>query len=54
MKDPSLVCMALLIVFSYFIYMYIGPGGDGIIFGSVMGAVMMLAGIKYERGKYLT
>jgi len=50
-KDPSLVCMAGLIVFTYFIYMYIGPGGDGAIFGSVIAAVCLLAGVKYERAR---
>jgi len=51
MKDLALVFMAALVVISYLIYMVCGPGGDGVIFGSVLGAVCLLAGVKYERGK---
>jgi len=51
MKDLGLVCMAGFIAVCYFIYMYIGPGGDGVIFGSVLGAICVLAGVKYERNK---
>lgn len=51
MNDNYLVCMAALIVVSYFIYMFIGPGGDGVIFASVVGAVCVLTGVKYERMK---
>jgi len=46
MKDPGLVCMGGFVVFAYFIYMYIGPGGDGVIFGSVLVVLGAIAGIK--------
>jgi hypothetical protein len=50
-NDKSLVCMACLIVVSYFIYMWLGPGGDGLIYASVVGSVCLLAGVKYERNR---
>ena len=48
MKDNQLVCMAGLIIAAYAIYMGLGPGGDGVIFGSVIAAVCTLAGMKLE------
>lgn len=48
MKDNQLVCMAGLIIAAYAIYMGFGPGGDGLIFGSVIAAVCTLAGMKLE------
>lgn len=41
--------MAALIVAAYGIYMTVGPGGDGLIFASVVGAIAALAGVKFER-----
>jgi len=49
LKDNQLCIMGMLIVVAYAIYMVFGPGGDGIIFGSVIAAVCVLAGVKYER-----
>ena len=49
MKDSHLCIMASLIVASYLIYMVFGPGGDGLIYASVVGAICVLAGVKYER-----
>ena len=51
MRDSGLVCMASLIVAAYAIYM-VFVGGDGVIFASVVGAVCLLAGVKYQN--YLT
>ena len=51
MRDSGLVCMASLIVAAYAIYMFC-VGGDGVIFASVVGAVCLLAGVKYQN--YLT
>lgn len=51
MMDKYLVCIAGLIAFTYFIYMSIGPGGDGIIFATVVGALCAIAGVKYEKFK---
>lgn len=51
MKDPGLVCFGLFVVITYGIYMIFGPGGDGIIFGTVVGALCVLAGVKYEKMK---
>ena len=39
--------MAGFVITAYSIYMIIGPGGDGVIFASVTGAIMALAGIQY-------
>lgn len=49
MRDVYLCLMAGMIVVAYLIYMTAGPGGDGIIFGSVIGAVCALAGVHYGR-----
>ena len=42
----ALVCIACLILFAYYIYMAVGPGGDGVIFASVVGALALIAGIN--------
>ena len=49
MRDTQLCMMAALIVAAYAIYMTVGPGGDGLIFASVVGAIAALAGVKFER-----
>lgn len=56
MKDMALVCMAALIVAAYSIYIFgsVAAGrepGDGVIFSSVMVAIGILAGVKYERAR---
>jgi len=48
MNDSGLVCMAGLIVGAYAIYMIFGPGGDGVILSAVIGAICLLAGVKYQ------
>lgn len=48
MRDLYLCFFGLLTVFTYFIYMYLGPGGDGAIFGSVMAMLGLFAGIKVK------
>lgn len=45
----KLLCFGILVVICYGIYMTVGPGGDGVIFGSVMGVLCALAGVKLER-----
>lgn len=49
MRDIYLCLMAGWIVIAYSIYMVFGPGGDGIIFASVIGAVCALSGIYYQK-----
>lgn len=48
MKDNQLVCMGGLIVACYAIYSFTNPGGDGLLFGTVIAAVCTLAGMKLE------
>lgn len=53
MNDKSLVCMAALIVITYSVYMlsHVLQGSlapDGIILSGVIGAVCLLAGVKYQ------
>jgi hypothetical protein len=46
LSEYSLCIMAGLVVLSYAIYMICGPGGDGLIFASVVGAIGVIAGVK--------
>ena len=54
MKDNSIICMAAIILGLYATYVFgsVAVGrepADGIVFGSILGALMLLAGVKYER-----
>lgn len=54
MKDSALVCMAGLVVLAYAIYIFGSVAakrepGDGMVFGGVLTAIGILAGVKYER-----
>lgn len=40
--------IAAMILGAYYIYMTIGPGGDGVIFGSVVLVLGVIAGIKVQ------
>jgi len=50
MNDKTIVslvigCLGLVLVTaSYAVYMIFGPGGDGVIFGSVVGAIGLITG----------
>ena len=51
MDDLHSCIMGSFIVCAYAIYMTWGPGGDGVIFGSVIGALCLLAGHRIGQKK---
>lgn len=53
MDDPYLCVMAICIVAAYGIYMIFNPHTNGLVFGSVVGAVCVLAGVQYQKKKQL-